>query len=236
MTLERHDVPTPGGTLALALHLPSGRERVPCVVACHGLQASKDSEKYLLLGAEFSRAGLALGRFDFRGCGASPGVLEDTTVGTRLEDLRAIVAFLAGHPRLDGRLGLLGSSMGGFVVLHFARERADAPPVVTWNAPANLSDLAHGDRGDIPGVGVAFAMEYMRGTYALSPPNVPRHLVVHGEADEVVPLDHGVTLHSRAAEPCDLAVIAGGDHRLTDRAHRWRALQLSLEWFLRFLS
>ena len=43
MTIERHRVPIAGGALALALHLPE-RPGSACVVACHGLGASKDSD------------------------------------------------------------------------------------------------------------------------------------------------------------------------------------------------
>ena len=54
------------GSVSLVLHLPRGAERVPCIVACHGLRASKDSDKYLLLGEECVRVGWALARFDLR--------------------------------------------------------------------------------------------------------------------------------------------------------------------------
>jgi len=80
VTQERHAVALPGAKLALVLHLPAAAPPFPCVVACHGLSASKDTEKYLLLGEEFSRAGMALARFDFRGCGESSGREDETTV------------------------------------------------------------------------------------------------------------------------------------------------------------
>ncbi|HKB26983.1 MAG TPA: alpha/beta hydrolase, partial [Methylomirabilota bacterium] len=143
--IERHSVPLPDAKLALVLHLPDTDGRAPCVVACHGLSASKDSDKYLLLGTELPRAGLALARFDFRGCGESSGREDETTIATRIEDVRAVLGFLGGHGRLDGRFGLLGSSLGGFAALHVAAEQGDGVPVVTWNAPANLEDLEEGE-------------------------------------------------------------------------------------------
>ena len=82
---ERHPVRVGGHVLALVLHLPAGDGSSPCVVACHGLSASKDSDKYLLLGAEVPRAGIALARFDFRGCGESTGIETDTTIATMRE-------------------------------------------------------------------------------------------------------------------------------------------------------
>ena len=75
----------PGGTVAMVLHLP-GTAPGPCVVTCHGLTASKDSDKYLLLADELDKAGISVARFDFRGCGESSGVEDETTVATRLED------------------------------------------------------------------------------------------------------------------------------------------------------
>ncbi len=233
MTAERHRVPVAGGALALALHLPEGGV-APCVVACHGLRASKDSDKYLLLGDELTAAGLALARFDFRGCGESSGVEEETTIASRIEDVDTVLAFLAGHSRLDGRFGLLGSSLGGFVALQVAVRRPGLP-IVTWNAPASLTELANDDLEEGRGLGVPFALEYTTGRYALAPSGIPMHLVVHGEADEVVALEHGVSLHERAAEPCELFLIPGGDHRLTDPTHRKHAVAMSREWLARFL-
>jgi dipeptidyl aminopeptidase/acylaminoacyl peptidase len=76
----------------------------------------------------------------------------------------------------------------------------------------------------------------MKGDYAVAPAGVPRHLCVHGDADDVVDLAHGVQLHDQAAEPCELLVIAGGDHRLTDPAHRAQAVAASCDWLRRFLG
>ena len=76
MTTERHRVPVSGGALALVLHLPP-RPRSACVVACHGLGASKDSDE------------------------------EETTIASRIEDAQAALAFLAAHPRPPCRLVLV---------------------------------------------------------------------------------------------------------------------------------
>jgi alpha-beta hydrolase superfamily lysophospholipase len=233
VTLEPHRVPIASGTLALLLHLPA-RLPAPCVVACHGLAASKDTDKYVLLGEELPAAGLALARFDFRGCGESSGHMAETTIASRIEDVEAVLAFLAADARLGHRVGLLGSSLGGFVALHVAARRPGLA-VVTWSAPASLTELANDDLEEGRGLGVAFALEYATGGYALAPSGVPMHLVIHGEDDEVVGVEHAASLHDIAAEPCDLVLIPGGDHRLTDPVHRKQAASLSREWLLRFL-
>jgi alpha-beta hydrolase superfamily lysophospholipase len=233
VTAERHRVPLAGDALALVLHLPA-HPHAACVVACHGLNASKDSDTYVALGEAFAAAGLALARFDFRGCGESTGVEEETTIASRIEDVETIVTFLARHPRLDGRFGLLGSSLGGFVALQVAARRSGVP-IVTWNAPASLTELANDDLEEGRALGVPFALEYATGRLALAPAGLPMHLVVHGEADEVVGFEHGASLHEMAAEPCELLLIQGGDHRLTDPDHRQRAAAASLAWLRRFL-
>ena len=228
-------VALPTAKLAVVLHLPDRAGRVPCVLACHGLHASKDSDKYVVLGDALPAAGLALARFDFRGCGESGGREDETTIASRIEDVEAVLALLEGHPRLDGRIGLLGSSLGGFVAL-FVASRRPGTPVVTWNAPASLTELANDDLAENDNLGIPFALEFMTGRYALAPTGVARHLCVHGDADDVVGLEHGAQLHEQAAQPCDLLVIAGGDHRLTDPAHRAQAVEASVDWFGRFLG
>jgi fermentation-respiration switch protein FrsA (DUF1100 family) len=235
-SLERHRVALPQGAVSMVLHLPGGGERVPCVVACHGLRASKESDKYLLLGDECVRAGVALARFDFRGSGESDGLVEaETTVASRVDDVLAVVAFLSGHARLDRRFGLLGSSMGGFVALHARGALGASIPVVTWNAPASLAKLAASVVFEDTGLGAPFLAEFSRGRYAETPAGIDRHLVIQSEADETVSVDHGLALHARAREPRELVVIPGADHRITDPDHRRQAVALSLAWFEKYV-
>jgi len=236
--VEKHRVALPGGALALVLHLPEAPDRVPGVVACHGLGASKDSDKYLLMGETLPAAGFALARFDFRGCGESSGAEEETTIASRMEDVEAVLAFLLRHPRLDGRFGLLGSSLGGFVALQIAARGHGLPlplPIVTWNAPASLTELANDDLQENRGLGVPFALEYATGHYALAPTGLSHHLIVHGDADDVVTLEHGVALHERATDHSCRLTIHNADHRRTTPAHRQTALAATLDWFLRYL-
>src|SRR5437773_9595828 len=122
LTVERFSILVDGTAVVGVLHLPSAGP-APCVVACHGLGASKESDKYLLLGREFPEAGLALARFDFRGSGESGGLYRNATVASRIADLEAVLEHLKNHEALDGRFGLLGSSLGGFIALWVAAPR-----------------------------------------------------------------------------------------------------------------
>jgi dipeptidyl aminopeptidase/acylaminoacyl peptidase len=62
------------------------------------------------------------------------------------------------------------------------------------------------------------------------------HLVIHGEADDVVGLEHAAALHERAAAPCEIVVIPAADHRFTEPEHRRQAIALSRDWLRRFLG
>lgn len=232
---EVHRISVGDQKLALVLHLPP-RTPAPCVIASHGLGASKDSEKYLLLGREFPGAGLALCRFDFRGSGESDGAYAETSVASRIADLEAVLDFVSGHRALTGRSGLLGSSMGGFIALHVAAARRPPMPVVTWNAPATLRGLAKNQSDDVAGLGRAFFDELRDGALADSPPGVTFSLTIQAELDEIVRPSHGRILFERAADPKKLHILKGADHRLSDMSHRMEAVTLSRDWLARYLS
>lgn len=223
--------------LAAILHLPEGRPGPwPCVVTLHGLMSSKDSEKYVLVGEEFSRRGIAVCRFDFRGCGESQGAVAETTVAQRVADARAVVRRMREHPALNGRVGLLGSSLGAYVALFVAREDLRIKVVAAWATPADLEDFAASpesvreyDLGD------PFIEELKTQRYLRAPVGVRYCLFVHGDRDDLVPVDHAQRVYASALSPRRLQVIPGGDHPLTDPAHRRRAVQASLEWVGQYL-
>ena len=235
MTAERFSVTVGSDEVVGVLHLPSHRPG-PCVVACHGMGASKDSDKYLLLARHFPQAGLGLARFDFRGSGESGGAYADATVASRIADLDAVLDHLGKRTELDGRLGLLGSSLGGFVALWVAASRRPALPAVTWNAPATLRDLGARDPADAYGPGPALVTEVSQGRYADAPAGARGILIIQAEQDEVVPAAHARVLFARALAPKELHLIPGADHRLSDLGHRLEAMELSCRWFLRHLQ
>jgi fermentation-respiration switch protein FrsA (DUF1100 family) len=236
MPQRRLTIPVGGLSLAAVLHLPEVGQRWPCVVASHGLLSSKDSDKYVQIGEEFSRAGLAVCRFDFRGCGESEGSLADTTVGQRVADLRAVVEGMRAHPALSGRVALLGSSLGGYVSLFVANQDFKLKAVAAWATPADLDDLAERpDRVREQGLGDTFIAELKQGRYLRAPVGTRYCLIIHGDQDELVPSGHARRLYESAMNPRQLEIIPGGNHQLTDAAHRREAIRLSLDWIGRYL-
>jgi len=56
-----------------------------------------------------------------------------------------------------------------------------------------------------------------------------------GEEDELVALDQALGIFYSLHPPKEIHVIGGADHRLTDPAHRQRAIELSVDWFKKYL-
>jgi 2-succinyl-6-hydroxy-2,4-cyclohexadiene-1-carboxylate synthase len=158
------------------------------------------------------------------------------SIATRIADLEAVLDFLAKLPELDGRFGLVGSSLGGFVALWVAAARRPPLPVVTWNAPANLREIGGSNPQAIEAYGSALVDEVRAGRHVEAPSGASHVLVVQGASDEVVPPAHGRAIHGRCAAPSAIHVLDGADHRLSDPSHRARAIDLSRLWLAEHLA
>src|SRR4030042_4425793 len=93
MKIDKVSFVSEGLRISGVLHLPEKKDP-PCVIASHGLLSSKDSEKYIALGEQISKEGLAMLRFDFRGIGESEGSEEDNTISKKIADLSAAIDFI----------------------------------------------------------------------------------------------------------------------------------------------
>jgi alpha-beta hydrolase superfamily lysophospholipase len=223
-----------GQKIAGILHLPDEKNPA-CVIASHGLLSSKNSEKYIALGEHISGKGIAMLRFDFRGIGESEGRFEDDTVSRRIADLDSAIAFVKSYPGMGNRIGLLGSSLGGYISLIVASRKKEIRAVVLWATPFHLDDLGSKGTEQNPLPGEAFFNDLPR--HRLSPllPKVSTCFVIHGERDELVPVDQAWEIFHTLGAPKEIHVMEDADHRLTKPAHRQRAIDLTVGWFKKYL-
>jgi len=235
MRLEKVFFQSEGHRISGILHLPE-KENPPCVVASHGLLSSKDSEKYIALGERLSKEGVAMLRFDFRGIGESEGTEEDNTVSKKVADLGEAINFVRSHPALANRIGLLGSSLGGFLSLIKASMDKEIRALVIWATPLHMDDLkSKGRDEDTPLPPEAFFKDLPKHRLLPLLPKVSDCLVIHGEKDELVPVDQAWEIFHNLGAPKEIHIIEGADHRLTDPKHRQRAMDLTIEWFNEYL-
>lgn len=108
----------PHHTLVGRLYRPVGREQVPGLVLCHGVNSSKDT--LAPLAREFARRGMAAVVFDFGGYGRSDW--RPNSLTANYEEASRILTWLAQQPGIDPqRLGVMGHSMGGTTALALAQ-------------------------------------------------------------------------------------------------------------------
>ena len=235
MKIENVSFQSEGLKISAVLHLPA-KANPSCIIASHGLISSKDSYKYIALGERLSQEGMALLRFDFRGCGESEGTLEQSTVTARISDLSSAMQFVGSHPDLGNRIVLLGSSLGGYVSLIKAATAKEVGAVVLWSTPFHLDGIeSKKDAEGMPPLGKPFMRDLKKHRLLPLLPKVSNCLVIHGDADELVSVDQAWEIFHHLGPSKEIHIIEGGDHRLTDPGHRQRAMDLSVAWFKKFL-
>ncbi len=235
MKLEKVSFLSGGQRVAGILHLPD-RAEPGFVIASHGLLSSKDSDKYIALGERLVQEGMGLLRFDFRGCGESEEKWEENTISGRIGDLAAAISFVRSYQRIGKRIGLLGSSLGGYVTLIVASREKEIRAAVVWSTPFHLDGLEskQGEEG-VPPLGKAFFEDLPKHRLLPLLPKVSNCMVIHGQEDEIVPVDQAWEIFHSLGSAKEIHVIEGADHRLTNPSHRQRAMDLSAEWYKKYL-
>jgi uncharacterized protein len=225
---------TPGGRLA-GIYLPGAVNPTFAVLWVHGFGSHRGGEKSEAVRGECARRGWTFAAFDFRGHGESSGAMRELLASRLLEDLAAIRDWLAerGHTRL----GLIGSSMGGFASAWFAKQNADQIVGCVFLAPAfgfldrrwdNLTSEERAEwkrtglrrvKNDWVDVEIGYGLIEERERF--SPRELVRgwrtpSLLFHGLADDTVPDSDSVFFLRNVEYPrVELRLLKNGDHRLT---------------------
>jgi pimeloyl-ACP methyl ester carboxylesterase len=118
----------PDGT-AIAYHHTPGIE--PGVIFCGGFMSDMTGTKATALEAACAERGRAFTRFDYRGHGQSSGAFTDGTIGQWADDAIAVLDDVT-----SGRQILVGSSMGGWIMLLAAKARPERVAGLVGIAPA----------------------------------------------------------------------------------------------------
>lgn len=232
------------------IHLPDNfTQPFPCVICSHGYKSHRNSEKYFQIGHRFSLEGIAIFRFDHRGAlrGESDGKFQDTTLSRRVEDLLAAIDALNKVQEIDsGRLGLLGSSLGGMDVLIAQNEKIKARVIMAtpfaFPQPSKTIKRSFAEKGyhEYPD-GSRINKEFYEN---LNRYNLKEEikkvscplLIIHGDLDELVPRHHAEVLYQLAgAQIKELKMVEGGDHAFTDLDKLNLVIRFALDWFKQYL-
>lgn len=212
-------------------------------VLLHGIPSiappDPDDLGYPGLAERFSSEGWAAAWGDMRAARNSPGYF---SIEGWVKDALAIVDAARAGYATEGPVVLLGSSAGGAVATEAVRRGAPVDALVLLAAPAEWLSFA-----DDPAMGVLriqagagmelspetledpspWAAEFEGVTTELSVADVRVPLlVVHGTADDVVPVEHAPRI-SAAATAAQLEIVEGAGHQLRRDE---RAVSLVLSW------
>ena len=119
MIVERLAFSVANDAVVSNLHLPSGTGPFPAVVVGGPMTSVKEQVTGVYARA-FAERGIAALSIDHRGYGESSGAPRQYEhCGRKVEDLRAAVQALAGHPKVDAsRMGLAGVCLGAGYAAH----------------------------------------------------------------------------------------------------------------------
>ena len=215
------------------LHKPA-LARPPFIVGSHGLFSDKASPKQIALAKYCNARKMAYFRFDHRGCGESKAPLQTlASLSGRCNDLIAAAKMLRSRGDLGDSMGLFGSSMGGSVCLAVAHDLA-AQAVVTWAAPIRSADLVSQQTEATGNSPSPFKDQPFDLTHRVV--GLRNILILHGDADETVPLSHAQEIYDRVSDPKKLLVFPRSDHRMRHTADQQMFVHESTLWFQTYLN
>lgn len=205
-------IPVGGDTIA-AVWLPNPAARF-AILYSHG--NAEDLGDDLPLMRELRDAGFSVFAYDYRGYGASTGRASERGAG---EDIAAAYAYLTRTLNVPpSRVIVHGRSLGGGPSAWLASREPVAGLVLesTFTSALGVSRW-----------GRAFPYDWFRTLRRLERLRAPV-LVIHGTADEVIPIANGRALFNAAREPRQSLWVEGAGHNdLVDvaGARYWTALR-----------
>ena len=205
-------------------------------VFLHGLASDRRGEKACAFAEALTAQGHGFAALDVTGHGESDGEIRSLTLSRQIEDATAFLVYLREREGWSGRIALIGSSLGGLTAAWTATLRPDLVSGLVLLAPAfRLVD------NELASMGPARAADWERsGATTLVSPWITIHLdwtlvldwrrhdhaslpmrvhcptlILHGTADDQVPIGDSRVFAAAASDDIALVEIAGGDHRLT---------------------
>ncbi len=217
-------------------------------VLCHGFASGKDSSTNRALTQDLVTRSLATFRFDFFGHGESEGAFADLTLTAAIHDLEQ--ALVAVRSRGFARIGLVGSSFGGMIstivaartpglqvlalkcpVSDYAavwRGRLGEPALAAWQKTGTLT---YDDEGQAVHLNYTFYADLLRyDAYAAAKTITAPTLIIHGDADEYVPVEQSRRLANALAGEKRLEILPGADHAFSAATDFRIMTRLTRDW------
>jgi len=194
----------------------------------HGVTGNKDRPWAVGLADALAEAGINALRFSFAGNGESEGQFEECTVSKEVKDLKTVVN--AAEDEGYHRICYIGHSMGAAAGVLAASRDERIELLVSLSGMVYTKKFCETEFGDQkPGKGCMWdeedcplSQEFVDDMHRID--NVLERtekievpwLIVHGDADDVVPVEEGQEIYRAAFEPKELVILPGVDHVYSD--------------------
>ena len=255
-TQERVTIDGAKGSLAAIIQKPELRagQQCPMVVLCHGFGGDKDAQMFELLADSLANHDIASIRFDFNGHGESEGDFQQMTVPNEIEDAKHVMEYVRDL-RYVSSVAIAGHSQGGVVASMTAGELGseDIAAVALLAPGAVLRDDAirgisfgkflPGNPLDPPEFVEVWGGRKLGRDYILSAQRLPIYrtamryhgpaLIVHGNADLVVPYTYGERFNDIWPDS-EYVELDGFDHGFSQNLYR--ACDIVSGWLIKTLN
>lgn len=211
-----------GEKIDYTFHYGSEKNRFLLIVA-HGVTADKDASIVTTLSERVAMEGMSVLRFSFTGNGESEGRFEECTISKEIEDLQSILTIatecgwrpiFAGH-NMGSAVGILTASIDSRIQLLISLAGVVSTEVF---CEAEFGGVTPGEgymwgNSDCP-----LSQEFVNDMKQIKSV-LPRAsglelpwLLVHGTADEIVPITESHLLLSNVENSRELVEVDGADH------------------------
>ena len=213
--LEYQDVSFPSRDgLTLRGWWLEGSDDSPVIVVVHGSGGNRadPAERMLGIVKDLVDHGYSVLTFDMRGHGESDG--DHISAGLyEKNDLLGAIDYIRGRG-VESKIGILGFSMGAAVCLMTAPESEEIGAVVADAAYADIVSMIESEfaeRSDLPKFFIPIILSMTRTIYdvdftAIKPEEAVKQtsapvFIIHGEQDEMVPVEHADRLKEASQNP-----------------------------------
>jgi len=226
-----------GERLALVLEEGEPPAQGGVTVVCHGFRNTKDSFTPRVVADHVVRSGRNVVRFDFSGNGDSGGTFEFGNYAKEVEDLRAVIECLRSEMGYSVD-AIVGHSKGANVVLLYAVKYNDVPKVVNISGRFDMTRgvverfgevgmtkiktegrLEQADRMGKYFITNESLAERMRTDMSMARSIKAHVLTIHGDQDEVIPVEDAHKYHELGICSHQLKVVTGANHCFNKHAY-----------------
>jgi esterase/lipase len=236
-----------GEKLAGTFHVPANDSRHGVILG-HCFTCSRHTRILRDLSLALVEEGFKVLRFDFSGNGQSEGNFSESFYSKQVKDIDSAVSFISSHG--VRWIGLAGHSMGAMVALLAASQTDTIKAVCTLAAKASALQSSHFlsqdqiqelkstgrvnfiSRGRNVKITEDFFADAARYDLSSIMPSLSQPLmVVHGDMDEIIPVENAYRLHQYRKVNTELVIIPGADHMFSQDEHRQEVVERVAQWF-----